>query len=118
MRSPGPAAAQEERDSIGIEDEEAVEQVATLLTQRTAARAEMRAIAMQPRHALPFLQPGRLARVLTSTQDAGAAGSGAGGAEREQAVHGTGERVRLLGWVPETRIMQPPDLPGVGIMAL
>ena len=91
-----PSAAQEERDSIGIEDEEAVEQYAALLEQQAAAREEMRAIVMQPRHALPFLQPGRLVRVRTPDLDAGTAGSGGEGAEGEHAVHGTAERVRLL----------------------
>ena len=89
-------AAQEEREGISIEDEEAVEQYAALLEQRAAARAEMRAIVMQPRHALPFLQPGRLVRVLTPAAEAGATSSGEGGAEGEQAVHGTAERVHAF----------------------
>ena len=100
---------QEERDSISIEDEDAVEQYAALLEQQAASRAEMRAIVMQPRHALPFLQPGRLVRVLTSGLETGATSSGEEGAEQERAVHGTAKRVRLVS-CRERRIESLPRL--------
>jgi hypothetical protein len=38
---------------------------AALLQQASAARATARAASMAPAHALPFLQPGRLVRILT-----------------------------------------------------
>ena len=37
-------------------------------------RSLIRSMVMQPRHALPFLQPGRLARVLTDGADRAPAG--------------------------------------------
>lgn len=54
-----------ERDAIHIRDEAAVVAYAALLQQASAARATARAASMAPAHALPFLQPGRLVRILT-----------------------------------------------------
>ena len=82
-----------------IEEEPRVAEYAALLARQAAAAARCAALRHRDRsrkHALPFLQPGRLARVLTPALEAGAAGGGEGGAEDEQAVHGTAERVRPL----------------------
>ena len=61
---------QAERDAIQIEDEEQVSGYAELQQQEAESRSLIRSMVMQPRYALPFLQPGRLARVLTSTKPA------------------------------------------------
>lgn len=47
-----------------VESERKVEEYLDLLQQLRAARAEMRTVVSLPRHCLPFLQPGRLVRVL------------------------------------------------------
>ena len=59
---------QAERDSIQIEEESAVGEYAELQQQAAESRSLIRSMVMQPRYALPFLQPGRLARVLTSAE--------------------------------------------------
>ena len=61
---------QAERDAIQIEDEEQVSEYAELQQQEAESRSLIRGMVMQPRYALPFLQPGRLARVLTSAEPA------------------------------------------------
>ncbi len=61
---------QAERDAIEIEDEEQVSEYAELQQQEAESRSLVRSMVMQPRYALPFLQPGRLARVLTTTESA------------------------------------------------
>ena len=66
--------AQAERDAISIEDEEAVGEYARLQQAEAEGRSLIRSMVMQPRHALPFLQPGRLARVLTDGADRAPAG--------------------------------------------
>ncbi len=63
-------AKQADRDAIEIEDEEQVSEYAELQQQETETRSLIRSMVMQPRYALPFLQPGRLARVLTSAESA------------------------------------------------
>jgi len=63
-------AKQADRDAIEIEDEEQVSEYAELQQQETESRSLIRSMVMQPRYALPFLQPGRLARVLTSAESA------------------------------------------------
>ena len=65
---------QAERDAISIEDEEAVGEYARLQQAEAEGRSLIRSMVMQPRHALPFLQPGRLARVLTDGADWAPAG--------------------------------------------
>lgn len=47
-----------------IENEEGVLQYAALLEQQAQIRADLRSIITQPKHALPFLQPGRLVSVM------------------------------------------------------
>ncbi len=59
-----------------IADEAGVVAVAALLQQAATARGAARWAAMAPAHALPFLQPGRLTRVLTCG-DGSAAAAGA-----------------------------------------
>ena len=70
------AALEEERDSIMIEDEEQVEKYAELVGQGKKLRAAVRREVMTVRHAAPFLQPGRLVKVLPPGQDAGEGGVG------------------------------------------
>lgn len=57
---------EEEKDAIHIEDEDNIKNYYGLLEQNRKLRGEIRKIVLSPQHALPFLQPGRLARVLTS----------------------------------------------------
>ncbi len=63
MSVPG---SQAERDAVVVKDEEHVAQYYAAQRQLVAARAEVRAIVCAPRYALPFLQPGRLVRVLAA----------------------------------------------------
>jgi rRNA-processing arch domain len=56
---------QEELDGIEVEDEEAVAQLLEIETGIEALKDEMRARMFTPKTALPFLNPGRLVRVLT-----------------------------------------------------
>ena len=65
---------QAERDAISMEGEEAVGEYARLQQAEAEGRSLIRSMVMQPRHALPFLQPGRLARVLTDGADRAPAG--------------------------------------------
>lgn len=60
---------QAERDGIVIEAEGKVEEYRHLLKSLLKYQAEMRAIANSPKYALPFLQPGRLVRVLCNEGD-------------------------------------------------
>ena len=60
---------QAERDAISMEGEEAVGEYARLQQAEAEGRSLIRSMVMQPRVALPFLQPGRLARVLTDGAD-------------------------------------------------
>ena len=69
-------SVQAARDAISIEGEEAVGEYARLQQAEAEGRSLIRSIVMQPRHALPFLQPGRLARVLTDGADQAPAGQG------------------------------------------
>lgn len=54
---------------------------AELQQQEAESRSLIRSMVMQPRYALPFLQPGRLARVLTSADPAPA------GSDNTDAAH-------------------------------
>lgn len=76
---------QAERDSIVIKDEDEVSQYAALLQQQEVIRAELRAIITQPRYALPFLQPGRLVRVLTQPESSSPQAGAGASAEIEDA---------------------------------
>ena len=67
-------SVQAERDAISIEGEEAVGEYARLQQAEAEGRSLIRSMVVQPRHALPFLQPGRLARVLTNGADRAPAG--------------------------------------------
>lgn len=64
------AAPQAERDAIEIEDEGRVEEYLALTQQLARLRREMRRVVCAPKHALPFLQPGRLVRVLPPAEPA------------------------------------------------
>jgi len=52
-----------ERDGVHVMQEEQVGSFLELQQQLAAAKAAMRAVVNQPRHILPFLQPGRLVNV-------------------------------------------------------
>lgn len=54
---------QTERDGVHVTHEEQVGSFLELQQQLAAAKAAMRAVVNQPRHILPFLQPGRLVNV-------------------------------------------------------
>ncbi|KAG2425704.1 hypothetical protein HXX76_013546 [Chlamydomonas incerta] len=58
------AALEAARDAIVIEDEAGVRQYYALLDQLAGLRAALRALLNDPKVALPFLQPGRLVRLL------------------------------------------------------
>lgn len=63
-------------------------------------RGEVRAIVCTPKHCLPFLQPGRLVRVLPPEQEAAAAGAaGADTAAAAAAAEGRGGSTGVLGVV-------------------
>ena len=53
--------AEEERQSIVIEEEDQVKDYRNLLQQLYSLRADIRSIAFAPRYSLPYLQPGYLA---------------------------------------------------------
>lgn len=60
---------QDERDAVVVEDEAAVSEYAALAATRAEAASAARAVLTQPQHILPFLQPGRLVRVLLAPPD-------------------------------------------------
>jgi ATP-dependent RNA helicase DOB1 len=68
------AAAAAARDAVAVEGEEAVAAYAALEAQAAELRGDARDAALAPRAALPFLQPGRLARVLPPGAARGDAG--------------------------------------------
>ena len=55
-----------ERDAVQLDSEPAVAEFLALLQQAAAARAAVRSATFAPQAALPFLQPGRLVRLLTA----------------------------------------------------
>jgi ATP-dependent RNA helicase DOB1 len=59
----------------GITDEPAVAEYYALVAALEQARDAMKAIITRPEHALPFLQPGRLVRVVDSTAGGASGGS-------------------------------------------
>lgn len=58
---------EEERNSIVIEEEDKLKDYYSLLEQFRNFKSDIRKIVFSPRHCLPFLQPGRLVRVLSSS---------------------------------------------------
>ncbi|KAK9804329.1 hypothetical protein WJX72_007219 [[Myrmecia] bisecta] len=79
------AAAQAQYDSIVIEAEEQVAQYAGLLQQLERTRADLRAVVNSPKYCLPFLQPGRLVKLLNPPAEDAAAEL----AEQESDIWGT-----------------------------
>jgi ATP-dependent RNA helicase DOB1 len=63
---------EDERDAVDIEEELRVAEYLTLAQQAAGQRASLRAATFAPKHALPFLQPGRLVQLLARKADAGA----------------------------------------------
>ena len=57
---------QADRDAVHVDQEEHVASFLELQQQLAAANAAMRAVVNQPRHILPFLQPGRLVNIAAS----------------------------------------------------
>ena len=57
---------QADRDAVHVDQEEQVGSFLELQQQLAAAKAAMRAVVNQPRHILPFLQPGRLVNIAAS----------------------------------------------------
>ena len=55
-----------ERDAVEVAAEPAVEEYLGLLHQAAAGRAALRSATFVPKYALPFLQPGRLVRLLAN----------------------------------------------------
>ncbi|KAH9318432.1 hypothetical protein KI387_020201, partial [Taxus chinensis] len=58
---------EEERNSIVIEEENKLKDYYSLLEQLKSFKSDIRKIVFSPRHCLPFLQPGRLVRVLSTS---------------------------------------------------
>lgn len=58
--------AEEERQSIVIEEEDQVKDYRNLLQQLHSLRADIRSIAFAPRYSLPYLQPGYLTSFSSS----------------------------------------------------
>lgn len=56
---------EEERNSLVIEGEEELKSYFALIEQWREMKSSIRDIAFAPRYALPFLQPGRIVRVLS-----------------------------------------------------
>ncbi|CAI5509433.1 unnamed protein product [Closterium sp. Naga37s-1] len=79
-------ALEAEHAAITIPDESSLLALLSLRRQLSALRAEIRSFLTAPRHALPFLSPGRVVRILCL-----GGGGGAGGAEGEGEGEGGGE---------------------------
>ncbi|CAI5461115.1 unnamed protein product [Closterium sp. Yama58-4] len=79
-------ALEAEYSSINIPDESSLLALLSLRRQLSALRAEIRSFITAPRHALPFLSPGRVVRILCK-----GGGGGAGGGEGEGEGEGGGE---------------------------
>ncbi|PRW05917.1 superkiller viralicidic activity 2-like 2 isoform B [Chlorella sorokiniana] len=86
------AKLEAERDGIAIEQEEKVQEFLALSQQLEKLRGEVRAIVSAPKNCLPFLQPGRLVRVLPPEQpgEAAAAAAPAAAAAAAAATGGSG----------------------------
>lgn len=59
------SAKEKERDDIAIEEEEDVERFAGLRLQHVKISEGLRVLLMKPKYVMPFLQPGRLVKVLS-----------------------------------------------------
>ena len=64
---------EEERDAVEIDEEPRVAEYLALLRQAATQRGALRSATFAPKHALPFLQPGRLVRLLLAPPRADAA---------------------------------------------
>ncbi|KAG2608847.1 DExH-box ATP-dependent RNA helicase DExH9-like [Panicum virgatum] len=58
-----------DRNSMVIEEEESLKDYYDLLQQYKSLKKDVRDIVLSPKHVLPFLQPGRLVRILYSTYE-------------------------------------------------
>jgi ATP-dependent RNA helicase DOB1 len=58
---------EDERDAIVIADEDKIKDYYSLLEQWRDLRSTIRDIVFAPKHSLPFLQPGRIVRVLAAS---------------------------------------------------
>jgi len=58
-----------DRNSMVIEEEESLKDYYDLLQQYRSLKKDVRDIVLSPKHVLPFLQPGRLVRILYSTYE-------------------------------------------------
>jgi ATP-dependent RNA helicase DOB1 len=67
-----------QRDSIEIDGESSVTEYCDLLSHAAEARNKLRSLVNAPANTLPFLQPGRLVRVLASVQNTDGSSSVAG----------------------------------------
>jgi len=78
------AALEAEKEAVQIDEEESVEQYSSLQMQKQKLRAGYRDAVMTPRYAVPFLQPGRLVKILppggTGNDNEDELGAGAWGA--------------------------------------
>jgi ATP-dependent RNA helicase DOB1 len=58
-----------DRNSMVIEEEESLKDYYDLLQQYKSLKKDVRDIVLSPKHVLPFLQPGRLVRILCGTDE-------------------------------------------------
>ncbi|CAI7814643.1 unnamed protein product [Closterium sp. NIES-53] len=79
-------ALEAKHSAISIPDESSLLALLSLRRQLSSLRAEIRSFLTAPRHALPFLSPGRVVRILCQ-----GGGGGAGGAEGDGEGEGGGE---------------------------
>lgn len=97
-----------------VEDEAAVSEYAALAATRAEASSAARAVLTQPQHILPFLQPGRLVRVLLAPLDPESSSPEAPGVEGP----GGGHPARLVS-NGETSTSEPAGAvdsgPGLGL---
>ena len=73
---------------MDIEDEQRVSEYLALMRQAAAQRAALRSATFAPKHALPFLQPGRLVRLLASPTADGAPAPASDGARSNGSADG------------------------------
>ena len=91
------SAQESERDAVEIDDEPRVAEYLALARQAAAQRAALRSTTFAPKHALPFLQPGRLVRLLAPPPAAGTAPAAAGNAADISAAEGLLEEPTVWG---------------------
>jgi hypothetical protein len=117
------AGMQAERDAVQIEDEERVAEYLALSQQLGKLRRELRRVVCAPQHALPFLQPGRLVRVLppAAEQPAQRPQQGErrrGGWQRGSVAWGRLGRAVCGGAEPANCVDSSPLLPGCAALKL